>query len=61
LTPEQPNWPEGFFESIRLSNPNLGRETPFYREKFLFAREATEYCDPDFRRDLQQDAVEDSP
>ncbi|BCU77323.1 hypothetical protein [Luteolibacter sp. LG18] len=28
-------WPEGFFDSIRISRKDFGRETPTYREKSL--------------------------
>jgi len=28
-------WPEGFFESVRISRKSFGREVPFYREKPL--------------------------
>lgn len=28
-------WPDGFFESIRISRKNFGREVPVYREKSL--------------------------
>lgn len=31
----QSGWPEGFFESIRISRKDFGRETPTYREKTL--------------------------
>jgi len=28
-------WPEGFFESIRISRKDFGRDIPCYREKVL--------------------------
>lgn len=28
-------WPEGFFESIRITRKDFARETPAYREKTL--------------------------
>jgi len=31
----QTGWPEGFFESIRISRKDFGREAPVYREKAL--------------------------
>jgi len=31
----QSGWPEGFFENIRISREDFGRETPAYREKTL--------------------------
>jgi virulence-associated protein VagC len=28
-------WPDGFFESVRISRKDFGRESPTYREKSL--------------------------
>lgn len=28
-------WPEGFFESVRITRKDFGRESPAYQEKFL--------------------------
>lgn len=31
----QTGWPEGFFDSVKISRKDFGREIPTYREKIL--------------------------